>query len=131
RLGVIETHCGQPASAIRTFRKAMLLTPHYPSWYPRQLGLAQICLNLYEEAIASLKESISGAPDSLSARIFLAAAYADVELEREAEIEVQEILLLEPDNNRGRFKAGYTFDSNDKAAGESMVALLRKAGLPE
>ena len=130
RLGVVETWCGKLESAIRNFRKAMRLTPHFPPWYVRQLGLAQLFLEKYEEAINSMRESIARAPDLVLAHVYLAAAYAAANRDQEAQSEVQEILRLEPDFNLQRSER-LVSQARDKAQGDLFLNLLRKAGLPE
>jgi adenylate cyclase len=129
RLGVVETWCGKPESGIRNIRKAMLLTPHYPPWYLRQLGLAQLFLEQYEEAIDSIRESIARAPDLVFSHVYLAAAYEGVDRDKEAQNEVQEILRLEPGFNLQRLESGFV--PRDKAHGDRLLDLLRQAGLPE
>ena len=129
RLGVIESWCGKPESGIRNLRKAMLLTPHYPPWYSRQLGLAELILERNEEAIDSITESTVRAPDSLIARVYLAAAYAAVDRDKEAQNEVREILRLEPGYNIDRYKSGVKIKG--KARENRILDLLRKAGLPD
>ena len=79
---------GRSSEAEGFIKKAMSLNPDYSSIYLYTLGLAQFCLQNYEEAAASLeaydvqrkKESLLGAPWWL-----LASTYAHLEKQKEAE----------------------------------------------
>jgi TolB-like protein len=53
RMGFVLIFAGRSAEAINFFKTAMRLNPHYPGWYIQFLGIAQYCLERYEEAAIS------------------------------------------------------------------------------
>jgi TolB-like protein/Flp pilus assembly protein TadD len=67
---------GRHAEAIKLFEKAMRLNPHYPYWYPYFLGVAQYCLEQYEEAATSQERALR--LNSNISKWWLAAAYAQL-----------------------------------------------------
>ena len=74
---------GRHAEAIKLYEKAMRLNPYYPSWYPYHLGVAQYCLERYEDAATSQERAFRVDPNTTSAW-WLAAAYAQLGREEEA-----------------------------------------------
>jgi TolB-like protein/cytochrome c-type biogenesis protein CcmH/NrfG len=73
---------GRHAEAINFCEKAIRLNPHYPGWYPYFLGVAQYCLERYEDAATSHERAFRVNPNSSS--WWLAAAYAQLGREEEA-----------------------------------------------
>jgi predicted Zn-dependent protease len=79
---------GRSAEAVDFLKRAMRLDPDYSSVFLYTLGLAQFCLEKYEDAAASLeaydvkrkKEKLIGAP-----RWLLAATYAHLGRQQKAE----------------------------------------------
>ena len=60
----------------------MRLNPHYPGWYIQYLGIAQYCLELYEEAAISEERALIVDPNTSA--WWLAAAYSQLGREEEA-----------------------------------------------
>ena len=56
-MGLILTYAGKSAEAVDYFKRAMRLDPGYPGGVLYYLGLAQYCLEQYEEAAISLEKS--------------------------------------------------------------------------
>jgi len=56
-MGLILTFAGRSAEAVDYYNKAMRLDPQYPGGVLYYLGLAQYCLEQYEEAATSLEKS--------------------------------------------------------------------------
>jgi TolB-like protein/Flp pilus assembly protein TadD len=73
---------GRHAEAIKLYEKAMRLNPYYPGWYPYFLGVAQYCLERYEDAASSQERAFRVNPNSSA--WWLAAAYAQLGREEEA-----------------------------------------------
>jgi len=82
RMGFVLTYASRSAEAIDFFKTAMRLNPHYPSWYMLYLGLAQYCLERYNEAVTSEERALKLDPNTST--WFLAAAYAQLGREEEA-----------------------------------------------
>ena len=74
----------------------MRLDPHYPFSYVFWLGHAFHSLQRYDEAIAAYRRTISRNPDFLYARLWLAAAYAQLGRMEEAKAEAAEALRVSP-----------------------------------
>jgi TolB-like protein/lipopolysaccharide biosynthesis regulator YciM len=73
---------GRHAEAIKLYEKAMRLNPYYPAWYPYHLGVAQYCLERYEDAATSQERAFRVNPNTSA--WWLAAAYAQLGREEEA-----------------------------------------------
>ncbi len=94
------------------------------------MGEAYYALAQYEEAISTLGRSLDDAPDSLLARVFLAAAYEALGRRKEAQSVAQQIMRIEPDLALNTWAArALPFKNADEL--ENMVTHLCGAGLPE
>jgi TolB-like protein/Flp pilus assembly protein TadD len=85
-MGESLVFAGRSAEAVDYLEKAMSLNPEYPANYVFALGLAQFCLEQYEEAGASLERALyelkmGGRP----VMWLLAATYAHLGRQQEAE----------------------------------------------
>jgi TolB-like protein/class 3 adenylate cyclase/lipoprotein NlpI len=69
---------GRPAEAIAHLETAMRLDPHYPPVFTYYRGLAELALDRYAEAAASLEATLQRNPDDEWPALFLAAAYAEL-----------------------------------------------------
>ena len=81
-MGFVLTYAGRSAEAVDFFKTAMRLNPYYPGWYPYFLGVAQYCLERYEEAATSQERAFKVDPNSSA--WWLAAAYAQLGRGQEA-----------------------------------------------
>jgi TolB-like protein/class 3 adenylate cyclase/Flp pilus assembly protein TadD len=81
-MGFVLTYGGRSAEAVDFFKTAMRLNPYYPGWYPYFLGVAQYCLERYEEAATSQERAFKVDPNSSA--WWLAAAYAQLGRDQEA-----------------------------------------------
>ncbi len=87
----------------------------------------------YEEAIKVLREGVSREPNYIAFHLWLAASYAMLDRETEAQAEVTEVLRLNPKFTMRAYAAWarkYT-PLKKRADLERRLAALRKAGLPE
>ncbi len=82
RMGYVLMFAGRSAEAIDSFRRAMRLNPHYPGWYIHYLGVAQYCLERYEEAAISQERAFKLDPNTSA--WWRAAAYAQLGRDQEA-----------------------------------------------
>ncbi|MCZ6532421.1 MAG: tetratricopeptide repeat protein, partial [SAR324 cluster bacterium] len=94
------------------------------------LGLHCLWSGSFAEARAALKKALERTPDALDAHVILAATHAAKGQEREAQREEQEILHIEPDF-KIREWVPRLFPFKHEQDAKRMMALLRKAGLPE
>jgi tetratricopeptide (TPR) repeat protein len=81
-LARVLTFAGRSAEAIGFYERAMRLNPHYPYWYPYYFGVAQYCLERYEEAATSQERALILAPNM--SPWWLSATYAQLGREEEA-----------------------------------------------
>ena len=125
----IQICAGEAELAIENLRKAMRLTPSYPSWYIGVLGWALVMSERFGEALEPLSESLKAVPDALGGHLCLAAAFAGLDREQEAKSEAQEILRISPKFSLREEQAIHTY--KNPADAERFISLLRKAGLPE
>jgi len=70
--------------AIGSMQQAMRLDPHYPAFYLTRLGRAQFDQGSYQQAAATLEQSIERNPQDDRAYVFLVAAYGHLGLKNEA-----------------------------------------------
>ena len=121
---------GRSTEAIDFIKKAISLEPDY-SWYLYTLGLAQFCLDQYEDAAIAL-EKFSSEHKAHSPRWLLAATYAHLARQKEAE----QVLT---DHMKKPWFKGYTVERvlkiylhafKDSKDTERFAEGLRLAGLP-
>jgi Flp pilus assembly protein TadD len=109
--------------------KAMQINPHHPYNYTFHQGQAYFILERYNEAIEAFKKGIASNPASERLHVWLAAAYAQAGEIEEAEWEVDQILMLNPEFSFQRMQQAFPF--KDPVHLERLVDGLQKAGLPE
>jgi len=130
-LAMALTFGGRPEEAIPVFKKAIRLNPIPPKNYLYILSLAYRYIGQYDKAIPLAKELLSRDPDDLMARQILAVNYGLAGLEKEARIEVEELLKRHPRYSLERV-AKMGFPSKHGVVLRTLVLeALRKAGMPE
>jgi len=125
RLGDIDS----ADDAIRLIKKGMKLNPHYTWDYPYNLGRAYYNKGQYQLAIELLQKALERNENSMQPRLFLAASYSGLDMQDEAEWEVEQILNINPMITISHMKSTSSI-ANNKAM-KNYILLLRKAGLPE
>jgi adenylate cyclase len=91
------------------------------------LGHAHFVLNRYAEAIPSLRECVSRAPDFRAAHVWLAATYGQLGQIEQARTHVSEILRLEPGCTISRIRRLIVYRNASDA--DRLLDGLSKAGL--
>ncbi len=120
---------GRNQEAIVMMKKAMRLNPHHPTWYLYFLGVIHAGAGRYEEAIATFEQLlVRGGFPPIAIHERLAINYARLDRMEEARAHAAEILEIKPDYTVELFRK--TTPYKDQAYLESLVDLLRKAGLP-
>jgi TolB-like protein/class 3 adenylate cyclase len=122
-------HAGRPQEAIVLFKKAMRLTPFYPNWYLRVLGIAYQLTGEFDKAVEVLKSSRDRNPESLFPHLSLAAVYAEMDRMEEARAAAAEVLRINPEFTVRHWAKVQLF--KDPSVSEHRNELMRKAGLPE
>jgi len=126
---VIFFYSGRPAEAIELVKKAMRLSPYYPSWYLPILGLSYRLMGQYKEAIAALEGWRDRKAKGMLPHIVLAFTYVEAGREEDAQASVAEALKQNPKASIKGYAA--TIPYKDPAEIERIKDSLRKAGLPE
>jgi adenylate cyclase len=126
---VTQVKSGQPERAFEWTRKAMRLSPVYPSWYLWTLGTACRLLGRSESAIRAFDETIKLSPDHLAPYVGLASTLGELGRQEEAKTPVSEILKLDPDFSTKTYVRELSY--RNPADLERFEEGLRKAGLPE
>ncbi len=128
-LASIYSYTGRLDDVVALIRKAMRLNPHFPSHYFTVLGRAYYLAGRFDEAITTLKTAIDRNYNYLPHHVHLAATYARMGQQYEAEWEVEQILALDPDFSLEFLAKTYPY--KDPAHLNRLMNDLRKAGLPE
>jgi adenylate cyclase len=123
---LLLTYAGEVEEARKWADEAISRNPHYPGWYGSVSARVHYGEGNYDKAIAVLNRL-----DSL--RIWdhriLAASYAQLGKDEDAQRHAQEILAINPDFSLTRFKAKIPYRKD--AEKEHFLEGLAKAGLPE
>jgi adenylate cyclase len=126
-LGLTLILSGRYQEAILEFEKAIRLNPIPPGWYLHNLGLAYFCTGRYEEGIKECEKAVRQKPDSLYARLELAAVYSLSGRDEEARAEGTEVLRMNPRFSLEELEKRLTHKNQEDK--ERYIGALRKAGL--
>ena len=114
---------------ITLVRKAIALDPFHPPWFHFPIARYHFERGEYEEALVAARKI--DIPDFFYPHVYLAAIYAELGRQSEAQSALEELLKVRPDftiekliHDRRKYNA-----SDDSI--RHWVAALRKAGLPE
>jgi adenylate cyclase len=96
--GFTYLRAGQPKDAIRSFERAIRLSPFDPWLFARftGMGIAFIGLGRFDEAVAAAKNALHTKPTYVTAYCCLAAALAHLGRDAEARKAVAQLLEIEP-----------------------------------
>lgn len=120
---------GENEEVIGLIEKAMSLNPLYPFFYPHYMGLANMGLRRYEEAIAALKRAADRSPEALWPHVFLASCLGHLQKHDQAFAELAEVRRISPDFSIGSVKKLLPYKISDDFDG--LVDGLQKAGLSD
>ena len=125
-------YSGRPEEAIELVKKAMRLSPYYPSWYLPVLGHAYRLAGQYKAAIEALESwRVRANPRSELPYVMLAFTYVEAGREADAQAAVAEILKRKPKASIEGYATSKFFAYKDPAEIKRALDSLRKAGLPE
>jgi adenylate cyclase len=125
----ILNKCGQPEKAIERIRKAMRLSPVYPSWNLSILGHAYRLAGMFDLAIETYNEIINIESDNLEGQIALAEIFGETNQPDRAAVSAKEVLRLNPEFTIKKYVDDLAY--SDPAENLRFADGLRKAGLPE
>jgi adenylate cyclase len=125
--GKILTFAGRHEEAIPELQRAIRLNPIPPNIYLYSLGISYTLTGQYNEAIPWGENAVRREPNSLMARLFMAAAYSRAGRDEEARVEAAEVLRINPIFSIENFAKSLTYKNQEDA--ERTISALRKAGL--
>ena len=129
RRGWVYKIAGQPEEAIRSFERAMRMSPVDPQLYSTftGMGFAFIELRRFDEAIVAGKKALRQNPSYPGPYRCLASAFAHLGRDTEAREAAARMLEIDPDFTISAWIARSQVSKNAKL----MIEGFRKAGLPE
>jgi adenylate cyclase len=129
RRGWVYRIAGQPEEAIRSFERAMRMSPVDPQLYSTftGMGFALIELRRFDEAIVAGKKALRQNPSFPGPYRCLASAFAHLGQDAEAREAVARVLEIDPAFTISAWIARSQVSKNAKL----MIEGFRKAGLPE
>jgi tetratricopeptide (TPR) repeat protein len=126
-MGNVLSYLGRAEEAIGWFKRARQIDPYFdPAWYWHGLGLTQMILRRYEEAVTEF-ERASTCPYQVSA--YLSGCHARLGAIDRTRVLAAECLAKRPDFTISRWMAKLPF--KDPADTAHLTECLRAAGLPE
>jgi adenylate cyclase len=127
KLGKILTFAGRYEESIPELKTAIRLNPIPPNIYFYSLGISYTLTGHYDEAIIWCEKAVRREPNSLFARLFMAAVYSRAGRNEEARIEAAEVLRINPKFSLEKFAKSVTYKKQEDV--ERTISALRKAGL--
>jgi adenylate cyclase len=125
--GKILTFAGRYEASIPEYQTAIRLNPIPPSIYLYSLGISYTLTRQYDEAIHWCEKAVRREPNSLMARVFLAAAYSLAGRDEKGRIEAAEVLRINPKFSLEKFAQNVTYKNQEDK--ERLISALRQAGL--
>lgn len=127
-LASVLCYGGRAAKGIDLIERAMKLNPYHPSNYPFHVGECHFVSDSYDDAIDAFEQSAEQSPDSQRVHVWLAASYALVGNQDDAEWESDIVQTLNPDFSVEKLRITVPF--KDPIHLEMFLGALRLAGLP-
>jgi len=125
-LATLLYYAGRPEEGLRMVRRAQRLHPHHPSNYRFHEGQALFILKRYDEAIAAFTKGLKQNNTSQRLRVWLAATYAQIGRQDDAEWEADMVLSTDPNFSLKRLPQAFPF--TDRKELDHIMGALRKAG---
>jgi TolB-like protein/class 3 adenylate cyclase/Flp pilus assembly protein TadD len=122
-------YAGEPERGLEMIGRAMLLNPRPSYAYLGIQGQNRFALELYGPAIVSFEGAVALNPEVQRMHLWLAASYARVGRQEDAEWEVEEIQAINPDASLTNTALLLPF--GDPAHRRNFLDALRLAGMPE
>lgn len=122
-------YAGDPEKAQAGFDYALKLNPRPPFPYLNAMAEVQFSLGHYDKSLELNLEALRRNPAALRQHLFVAAAYAETGRLADAEWEVQEVMVLQPELTLRALEFIAPF--RDREVSDRLTEALRRAGLPE
>jgi adenylate cyclase len=126
--GYVHRVAGLPEEAVRSFERAIRMSPIDPRLHQSLvgMGMAFVELRRFEEAVATVKKALRQNPSYSPAYRCLASAFAHLGRDAEAREAAARLLEVEPNFTISAFIA-----RGGQSNAKLVIEGLRKAGLPE
>ncbi len=118
---------GDNEEVIALIEKAMRLNPFYPFYYPHYIGLANLAMRRFDEAVEALKRGVVRNPEALWPHVFLAACHGHLGEKTQACAQLAEVRRINPEFSIASLLNLLPYKSG--ADVDLLVDGLRKAGL--
>ena len=128
-LALINNNLGRYEQAAEKIRKAMAINPVYTFEYPYLLGWAYYGANRYEHAVEILAKAIERNESALAPHLFLAASYIGLDQQDDAEWEIEQIRVIDPEYTTSKYKSMARMAKENEL--NRFLNDFRKAGLPD
>ena len=127
-MGLALTAAGRHREAVDSFKRAMRLDPFYQDTLAYKLGVAYFFMNKLEKAATLLERSFKSNPKNESPLWYLAATYAYLGRQQEAEAALATLREINPQYTYLKYLK-YFFRSKDPADFQLFADGLEKAGM--
>jgi tetratricopeptide (TPR) repeat protein len=126
-----QTLCfaGKIDEGIAQLNQGIRLNPFPAYYYFLNLGICNVQKGQYEKALTEFKKALQRSPNSIFNNILIAANYALLDRQAEAEAAAQKALEIKPNFSIERFTKGWRY--MDPAYLKLIFDAMHKAGLPE
>jgi adenylate cyclase len=128
QFGTILRFAGRYEESISELKTAMRLNPIPPGFYLFSVGVSYAFMGHLDEAIPWCEKAVHREPNSLPARLIMAAVYSQAGQDKKARIEAAEVLRIYPQFSLEKYAKSKTF-KNQQDLERTLIAPLRKAGL--
>jgi len=126
-LGQTLSRSGRPAEAIGLMQKTERFDPRNRELYESEVGISEVLMGRYEEAIPILKKNLTVYPDNLWGHGWLAVAFVELGRKEEAQAEAAEVMRISPDFSLKVERQRWPL--KDQTMSERYFADWHKAGL--
>ena len=127
--GSVLNYCGDPERGLKLMKRAFSIDTFVPPNWDIHVGLSNLLLRQYDEAVASFNRSIERAPEYYPAHLFLSVAYVELDRLDDAKNAIKMVLEIIPSHTVEAIARILPF--RDDEARDRILDGFRKAGLPE
>ena len=124
----ILNYCGRSLEAIPLAKQAIRLSPVAEPWFPEVLSAAYFLSGNFDDAIGACNDALALAPDSINARLILAASFIESGQLSLATATAAEILEIDPTFTLARFEKSQPY--KDPSVLRAFLHSLERSGLP-
>jgi TolB-like protein/Flp pilus assembly protein TadD len=125
--GKILTFAGKYEESLLELKTAIRLNPIPRAMYLYSLGISYALTGQYDEAVTWGEKAVRRDPNSMTARLFMAAFYSQAGRDEEARTEAAEVMRINPKFSLENFAKSLTYKKQEDA--ERTISALRKVGL--